>query len=209
MYVKNRMTSNPYIVAPEDTVNDTMMLMRQKRVKSLPVVKNGKLVGIVTEKQLAEITPSPATTLSVFEVSYLLSKTKIETIMTKEVVTISSDDLLEQASLLMRNHNVSCLPVLDNNKLVGIICESDIFDSFIDIMGLRDTGTRISIEIAEDKPGIVAEVAGIIAQSGINITHLVLYRNELIIRVNTLNVEQVEKSLSERGYAIKSILKSE
>ncbi len=209
MYVKNRMTSNPYIVAPEDTVNDTMMLMRQKRVKSLPVVKNGKLVGIVTEKQLAEITPSPATTLSVFEVSYLLSKTKIETIMTKEVVTISSDDLLEQASLLMRNHNVSCLPVLDNNKLVGIICESDIFDSFIDIMGLRDTGTRISIEIAEDKPGIVAEVAGIIAKSGINITHLVLYRNELIIRVNTLNVEQVEKSLADRGYTIKSILKSE
>ena len=209
MYVKNRMTSNPYIVAPEDTVNDTMMLMRQKRVKSLPVVKNGKLVGVVTEKQLAEITPSPATTLSVFEVSYLLSKTKIETIMTKDVVTISSNDLLEQASLLMRNHNVSCLPVLDNNKLVGIICESDIFDSFIDIMGLRDTGTRISIDIAEDKPGIVAEVAGIIAQSGINITHLVLYRNELIIRVNTLNVEQVEKSLSERGYAIKSILKSE
>ncbi len=209
MYVKNRMTSNPYIVAPEDTVNDTMMLMRQKRVKSLPVVKNGKLVGIVTEKQLAEITPSPATTLSVFEVSYLLSKTKIETIMTKEVVTISSDDLLEQASLLMRNHNVSCLPVLDNNKLVGIICESDIFDSFIDIMGLRVTGTRISIEIAEDKPGIVAEVAGIIAKSGINITHLVLYRNELIIRVNTLNVEQVEKSLADRGYTIKSILKSE
>ena len=209
MYVKNRMTSNPYIVAPEDTVNDTMMLMRQKRVKSLPVVKNGKLVGVVTEKQLAEITPSPATTLSVFEVSYLLSKTKIETIMTKDVVTISSNDLLEQASLLMRNHNVSCLPVLDNNKLVGIICESDIFDSFIDIMGLRDTGTRISIDIIEDKPGIVAEVAGIIAQSGINITHLVLYRNELIIRVNTLNVEQVEKSLSERGYAIKSILKSE
>lgn len=209
MYVKNRMTSNPYIVAPEDTVNDTMMLMRQKRVKSLPVVKNGKLVGIVTEKQLAEITPSPATTLSVFEVSYLLSKTKIETIMTKDVVTISSNDLLEQASLLMRNHNVSCLPVLDNNKLVGIICESDIFDSFIDIMGLRDTGTRISIDIVEDKPGIVAEVAGIIAQSGINITHLVLYRNELVIRVNTLNVEQVEKSLSERGYAIKSILKSE
>lgn len=209
MYVKNRMTSNPYIVAPEDTVNDTMMLMRQKRVKSLPVVKNGKLVGIVTEKQLAEITPSPATTLSVFEVSYLLSKTKIETIMTKDVVTISSNDLLEQASLLMRNHNVSCLPVLDNNKLVGIICESDIFDSFIDIMGLRDTGTRISIEIVEDKPGIVAEVAGIIAQSGINITHLVLHRNELIIRVNTLNVEQVEKSLSDRGYAIKSILKSE
>ncbi len=209
MYVKNRMTSNPYIVSPEDTVSDTMMLMRQKRVKSLPVVKNGKLVGVVTEKQLAEITPSPATTLSVFEVSYLLSKTKIETIMTKDVVTISSNDLLEQASLLMRNHNVSCLPVLDNNKLVGIICESDIFDSFIDIMGLRDMGTRISIDIVEDKPGVVAEVAGIIAQSDINITHLVLYRNELIIRVNTLNVEQIEKSLLDRGYSIKSILKSE
>ena len=209
MYVKNRMTSNPYIVSPEDTVSDTMMLMRQKRVKSLPVVKNGKLVGVVTEKQLAEITPSPATTLSVFEVSYLLSKTKIETIMTTDVVTISSNDLLEQASLLMRNHNVSCLPVLDNKKLVGIICESDIFDSFIDIMGLRDMGTRISIDIVEDKPGVVAEVAGIIAQSDINITHLVLYRNELIIRVNTLNVEQIEKSLLERGYAIKSILKSE
>ena len=209
MYVKNCMTSNPYIVSPEDTVSDTMMLMRQKRVKSLPVVKNGKLVGVVTEKQLAEITPSPATTLSVFEVSYLLSKTKIETIMTKDVVTISSNDLLEQASLLMRNHNVSCLPVLDNNKLVGIICESDIFDSFIDIMGLRDMGTRISIDIVEDKPGVVAEVAGIIAQSDINITHLVLYRNELIIRVNTLNVEQIEKSLLDRGYSIKSILKSE
>lgn len=206
MYVKYRMTAKPFTVAPDATIAETLELMRSKHIRRVPVVKNDKLVGIITERQLLEVSPSPATTLSVFEINYLLSKTKIESIMSKDIVTVTSETLLEEAALLMREHDIGGLPVVDNGKLVGIITETDLFDALIEIMGLRDHGSRIAVAIEEDKPGVLAKVAGIIAGFDLNITHLAIHRNELIIRVNALNVEDIVKELNKNGFTVISVV---
>jgi acetoin utilization protein AcuB len=129
--------------------------------------------------------------------------------MTKKVITVAPETLLEEASLLMREHKVGGLPVLENNKLVGIITETDVFDAFIEIMGFRDKGTRITIDIGSDHPGVLAEVTSIIAAYDINITHLAAFRSEMIVRVNTTNVDEILRAIEARGYRIIATLKNE
>lgn len=208
MYIRNYMTSNPYTVSPEATIADAMELMRTKKIGRVPVVKNGKLVGIITKGKLLEVSPSPATTLSIFEINYLLSKTKIASIMTKDVVTVAPGDLLEEAAVKMRESDIGGLPVIEDGKLVGIITETNVFNAFIEIMGFKVQGSRISIDIQEDKPGILHKVTGIIAGFDINISHLALFRNELILRVNALQTEEVVKSLESNGIKVISVFKT-
>jgi acetoin utilization protein AcuB len=209
MYVRNSMTANPFTVAPDATIADTMELMRSRHIRRVPVVKNGKLVGIITERKLLEVSPSPATTLSVFEINYLLAKTKIESVMSKDVIYVSSGTLLEEAALKMREHDIGGMPVVDDGKLVGIITETDIFDSFIEIMGLKDHGVRIAVQIDEDKPGVLAKVAIIIAGFNVNVTHLAIFRDELVIRLNTINIDGILEALGDSGFKVLSILKNE
>ncbi len=209
MYVKNSMTTNPYVLSPESTIVEAMELMRTKGIKRLPVMKNDLLVGIISHSQLLEVSPSPATSLSVFEINYLLAKTKIDSIMTKKVITVSPDMLLEEAALLMREFKIGGLPVVSENKLVGIITETDLFDAFIEIMGFRDKGSRITLDIGVDHPGVLAEVTGIIAGFQINITHLAAFRSELIVRVNTTNISEILKAIEAKGYKVVSVLKNE
>lgn len=208
MYIRNYMTSNPYTVSPDSTIADALDLMRSKKIRRVPVVKNEKLVGIITERKLLEVSPSPATTLSIFEINYLLSKTKIDSVMSKNLLSVASDNLLEVAAVKMRENDVDGLPVVDNGKLVGIITESDVFDAFIEIMGFKDQGSRIAVEIEDDKPGILAKVAGIIAGFDINISHLALFRNEIIIRVNALKVDDVTKALESNNLKVLSVFKN-
>lgn len=208
MYIRNYMTSNPYSVSPEATIADAMELMRTQKIGRVPVVKNGKLVGIITKGKLLEVSPSPATTLSIFEINYLLSKTKIDSIMTKDVITVAPGDLLEEAAVKMRESDIGGLPVIEDGKLVGIITETNVFNAFIEIMGFKVQGSRISIDIQEDKPGILHKVTGIIAGFDINISHLALFRNELILRVNALKTEEVVKALESSGIKVLSIFKN-
>ncbi|HHV96319.1 MAG TPA: CBS domain-containing protein [Clostridiaceae bacterium] len=213
MFVKNRMTSNPYTISPDATIADALELMRKNNVRRLPVVKNGELVGIITEREILEVSPSKATTLSIFELNYLLSKTKVSAVMTKDVITISPDTLLEEAAVLMRDNRVGALPVLENNKLVGIITETNIFDAFIDLLGFREPGTRIAVEV-DDTPGILADVASVIKNYGANITHLVVYRSSpgksvIVIRVNTPNTDDIVNTLEKQNYKVTSVLKND
>ncbi|RCX17196.1 acetoin utilization protein AcuB [Anaerobacterium chartisolvens] len=213
MYVKNRMTSNPYTVSPDSTIAEALELMRRNKVRRLPVIKAGRLAGIVTEREMLEVSPSKATTLSIFEMNYLLSKTKVSSVMTKDVITVDPDTLLEEAARIMRENTISSLPVMEGQELVGIITETDIFDAFIEMMGLRDTGTRISLEV-EDAPGILAKVTQVIKEFGVNITHIAIYGGEggireVVIRVNTLNVDEMLKALEGHGYRVASVLKNE
>ena len=208
MYVKLFMTANPYTVAPDTTIADAMVTMREKNIRRMPVVKNGKLVGMISEKKLLEVSPSPATSLSVFEINYLLSKTKIESVMTKSVITISSYSLLEEAAIKMRDNHVGSLPVVDDGRLVGIITESNVFDAFIEILGARGHGSRIAIEITDDKPGVIAKIASIIAGFDVNITHLVISKSEIMARVNTLNIDIILKALEENRFKVISVMKN-
>lgn len=205
MYVRNSMTANPYVIAPDASIADALALMKGKKIKRLPVVKNGSMVGLITHNQLMEVSPSPATSLNKYEIDYLLSKTTVDSIMRKEVITVTPGTLLEEASLLLRENEIGGLPVLEDTKVVGIITEKDIFDAFIEIMGFHDKGTRIALNVVKDHPGIISEVTGIIAGYNINITHIAFYRGELIVRVNTNNVDEIVRALEAKGYVALSI----
>ena len=206
MFVKNKMTTNPFTISPEQTIPDAHEIMVQNGVKRLPVMKNGKLVGVVSKNDIDRYSPSKATTLSMGEITYLLSKTKIKHVMTKNPITISSNALLEEAATLMRDQRVGFLPVVDDGKLVGIITESDIFDSFIELLGFREPGTRLTIEV-NDEPGIMSQITNIIGEYGANITRIAVYRgasgkSAVVIGINSLNTADIEKSIQDHGFNI-------
>lgn len=206
MFVRNKMTTNPFTISPDQTIPDAHEIMSAHGVKRLPVVKNGKLVGVVSKADIAQASPSKATSFSVGELTYLLSRTKISQVMHKDPLTISPDALLEEAALRMRGNEVGFLPVMEGDKLVGIITESNILDAFIELLGFRDAGTRLTIEV-DDVPGIMASISGIFAEFSANITHVAVYRGSagksaLVMGIASLNTEAIEKSIEARGFKI-------
>lgn len=206
MFVKNKMTSNPFTISPAQTIPDAQEIIKANGIKRLPVVDNGKLVGVVSKSDIVKVSPSKATSLSMGEITYLLAKTKISSIMKKNPLTISPNALLEEAATLMRNNDIGFLPVMDGEKLVGIITESDILDSFIELLGFREPGTRLTIE-AEDAPGILSKLTSIFAKFEANITHVAVYRGTLgksnvVVGTNSLNTSEIEKYIAEQGYSI-------
>ncbi|NLA58830.1 MAG: CBS domain-containing protein [Firmicutes bacterium] len=203
MMVKTRMTPNPITATPDMGVLDALKLMRKHKVRRLPVLENDKLVGIVVESELLRVAPSPATTLSVFEMNTILNKITVKEVMTPDPVTVTPDTLIEEAAVLMRENVVSGLPVLDNGKLVGIITETNIFDAFVDSMGLRSNGIRLALE-TEDRAGVLAEITRIIRDHGINIISLATFydgeeKRSIVLRLDTTDVDTVVKDLEKAG----------
>src|SRR5690554_1080933 len=207
MFVKTKMTTNPFTVSPDQTIPEAQELMMQHGVKRLPVMHKGKLVGVVSKEDIDRYSPSKATSLSMGEITYLLSRTRIKQIMTKDLITISPDALLEEAAILMRDNKVSFLPVVDKkSRMVGIITESDIFDSFIELLGFREPGTRLTIE-AVDEPGIMSNLTSIISKFGANITRVAVYRGEhgksaIVVGINSMDTSEIEKTIEENGFII-------
>jgi acetoin utilization protein AcuB len=209
MYVRSRMTREPVTITKQTTIADALELMRKHNIRRLPVLENNKLVGIVTDRDLSEVSPSPATTLSVFEINHLLAKMKIKDVLPKgqKVYTISPDAFIEEAAIIMREHKVGALPVVEKDKLVGIITETNIFDAFIDLLGVKEQGCRIDMEV-EDVPGVLADVTQIIKKDGANISRVAVFREEgktyIVIRLTTFYGETIIKTLEEHGYKITS-----
>jgi len=206
MFVRNKMTSNPFTISPDQTIPEAHEIMTQHNVRRLPVVKNGKLVGVVSKEDIVQFSPSKATSFSMGEITYILAKTKVSQIMSNNLVTISSNALLEEAALLMRDNNVSFLPVVDDGKLVGIITESNIFDAFIELLGFREYGTRLTVEV-DDAPGIMSNLTSIIGNYGANITHVAVYRGShgksaIVVGINSLNTSEIEASIEKQGFKI-------
>ncbi len=211
MFVRNKMTTHPFTVSPDQTIVDAQALITKNKVKRLPVVKNGRLVGIVSESDIERASPSKATALSMREAIYILSKTKISSIMTKNPVTIHPGALLEEAALLMRDKDIGCLPVVEDDKLVGIITASDIMDSFIELLGFREPGTRLTIE-AEDAPGILSILTSVFASFGANINHVAVYKgnagkSDVVVSTNALDTAEIEAKLEQQGFRIVHRLK--
>ena len=203
MMVKTRMTPNPITATPDMGVLDALKLMRKHNVRRLPVLENDKLIGIVVESELLRVAPSPATTLSVFEMNTILNKITVREVMTPNPVTVTPDTLIEEAAVLMRENVVSGLPVFDNGKLVGIITETNIFDAFVDSMGLRSNGIRLALE-AEDQPGVLADITRIIRDHGISIISLATFhegqeKRSIVLRLETTDVEAAVEDLEKAG----------
>lgn len=209
MFVKDKMTAQVITVTPTTSVPDALKMMQQHSIRRLPVMNKSKLVGIVTESDLLKVSPSPATSLSIFEINFLISKMSVKEIMAKKTLTISPEATIEEAALLMRNKNIGSLPVVDNNNLVGIISESDIFDALIDLFGLKRSGKRLTLEV-DDVPGVLADVAKIMKELKINIINVANHKRsdgkvEIIIRIDVKDAEECTNTLNNNGFKVTHI----
>lgn len=211
MFVSNRMTANPFTLPANATVADASEVMRTNKFRRLPIVENGKLVGIVTDRDLREVSPSPATTLSIFELNYLLAKMMVKDIMKKDVLTIQANSTIEEAALLMYKNKIGGLVVVDEQAaVIGVITETDIFKTFVDVMGItQGKTTRITIDVS-DKVGILCDITGIFKELGMNISSLVSYpladeSYELVIRAQVDNSQLLVERLSAAGYPVRHI----
>ena len=211
MYVKDNMVPSPIVIGPNQSVSEAIDLMSENHLHRLPVVDGeGKLVGLVTEGLIASNTPNNASTLSVFELNYLLNKLAIRDIMIKEVVTISKEALLEEAAMLMRKNDIGCLPVTDeNNTLEGIITHNDIFTAFIDLLGYNHNGLRYVISIKEDRPGVIEDIARVIAANDISISNIAVYNGTRGIEIAVIiyGYKDIADKLEEAGYNVSSVIK--
>ncbi len=168
MFVKDYMTPDPTIISPEDNFPQAISMIRKRKIRHLPVVENGRLVGIVVEKDLLSNQPSPATVLSIYEIYSLLETLRIRQIMNRPVITVEGDCPIEEAARIMVENRISCLPIMDGEKLVGIITEADVFRVLVEVLGGKEDGFRFTLRLAE-QVGELANLSGKIAQAGGNI----------------------------------------
>ena len=167
MLVGERMSQPVISLSPETPIHDALAMFKKEHIRRAPVVKDGKMVGIVTETDLLNASPSPVSTLSVWEMNYLLSKVTVKQVMSKKVLTIKRDTPIEEAARIMADNKLGGLPVVDDNKVVGIITETDLFKVFLELMGAREKGIRVTAQI-DEKPGQLAKITKAIADAGGN-----------------------------------------
>jgi len=178
MLVNDRMTRQLITATPETTHRQAAELMREHNIHHLPVIdKKGQLVGIVVEEDLLAAQPSPATTLSIYEIHGLLSQLEIKQIMSHPVYTTTPSCPIEEAARLMLNKDIGCLPVVENGKVVGIITDTDIFQVLVSMLGGGEDGARFTVRLA-DKPGMLARLAQIVADAGGNIISVSTWQGE-------------------------------
>ena len=210
MFVVNRMTKHPVTVSSATKVDEAIHLLKKHNIRRLPVVDDGKLVGIVTDKDLMRVTPSAATTLAKYEINSLLAGISIGEIMSKSVISVNERAPIEEAAVLMSRNRVSGLPVTsDVGAVVGVITETDIFDAFVNIMDLEEGKTRITLEVA-DKVGVVCDLAGIVSEAGYNIDSFVTCRKEggkydIIMRGDFEDTDALAAALAAHGYVVQHI----
>ncbi|AGU78418.1 inosine 5'-monophosphate dehydrogenase [Streptococcus intermedius] len=172
MAVKDFMTRKVVYISPETTVAHAADIMRAQELHRLPVIENDQLVGLVTEGTIAEASPSKATSLSIYEMNYLLNKTKIKDIMIRDVVTVSQFASLEDATYLMLKNKIGILPVVDNQQVYGVITDRDVFRAFLEISGYGEEGIRVRF-ITEDEVGVLEKIVHLIVEENLNISNAV------------------------------------
>jgi acetoin utilization protein AcuB len=193
MLVGERMSSPVVTIGPEIPIQEALKLMQEKRIRRFPVVdERGKLVGLVSEKDLLNASPSGATSLSVWELNYLLSKIQTADIMTKDVVTISKDTPLEEAARIMADNKIGSLPVVEDGTVLGIVTETDLFKIFLELLGARHAGVRVTA-LVPDVPGELAALTSALRDAGGNIIALGTFLGESAnTRTITVKVEGIE-----------------
>jgi len=202
------MTKNPVTVDSETLVMDAQKIMKENNVRRLPVVDKGKLLGIVTKHDILEASPSPATSLSVHELNYLLSKMKVKEIMKKNPVTLTPDTPFEEALKIGQEKKIGSFPVVENGKLVGIATESDIVRFLTRALGVREEGSRITIEGLGGKLGDLEKIISIVNQHNTIVLSMIsLPRTEkkewmIVLRLKTSSPDPIVKDFKKAGFNV-------
>ena len=202
------MTKNPITVDSETLVMDAQKIMKENNIRRLPVVEKGKLLGIITKHDLLEASPSPATSLSVHELNYLLSKMKVKEIMKKNPVTLTPDTPFEEALKIGQEKRIGAFPVVENGKLVGIATESDIVRFLTRALGIREEGSRITIEGLGGKLSDLEKIISIVNQHNTIVLSMIsLPRSEkkdwmIVLRLKTTSPDPIVVDFKKAGYNV-------
>jgi acetoin utilization protein AcuB len=204
MLVKDWMTRDPVTITDETSMMKAIHLMKQNRFRRLPVMHDNRLVGIVTDRDLKEASPSKATTLDVHELYYLLAELQVKDIMTRDPLTVKPDDTVEHAAQLMLENTISGLPVVNQQgRLEGILTQSDVFRAFMHITGIQQGGVQFALRL-EDKPGLIKEVVDLLRARGARFVSLLTsYTSaregfrDVYLRVKNLTPEKVKAAKDE------------
>ncbi len=211
MIIRDVMTKNPVYAALNTSVTEIKALMNKYKIGKIPILnKENKLVGILTRNDLLKIGPSTSTSLDIYEIGYLLSNLKAEKVMTKKVITVSPEEVVEEAAKIMVDKGIGCLPVMENDLLVGIVTESDLFHIFINVFGARTHGIRMTL-ILDEKPGQLSKLATKIAELGGNIVAAVTcdaddsMHRKLTIKASVLTIDQANAIVKQIGVQVEDI----
>jgi acetoin utilization protein AcuB len=194
MFVGERMSRPVISVTPDVPINDVLAMFRKEHIRRAPVMKDGRLVGIVSERDLLNATPSSVTTLSVWEMHYLISKVTVKDVMAKDVITVDQDTPIEEAARIMADKKIGGVPVVSGENVVGIITETDLFKTFLELMGARQKAWRVTATIP-DKPGELARLTQAIAQNGGNFISFGMFSGpDANTRAVTFKLEGMDKN---------------
>ncbi|MBK8418827.1 CBS domain-containing protein [Candidatus Villigracilis saccharophilus] len=201
MLVGERMSRPVISITRDMPIHDALALFKKEKIRRAPVLKDGKLIGIISDKDLLNASPSQATSLSVWEMNYMLSKITVKEVMTREVLTVQADTPIEEAARIMADNKIGGVPVMKADKVVGMITETDLFKIFLELMGARTKGIRVTA-IAEDHPGQLAMITKAIADVGGNFISFGQFATEdgktviVTFKVAEMKLEDVKKTLS-------------
>lgn len=211
MFVADWMTKQVVTIGPDESVSHAMHLMKERKIKHLPVVRGGEVVGVISDRDIKAFAPSKATSLDVYEINYLLAKAVVKDAMGAKLTTTTPDTPVEEAALVMLDGDIGCLPVLEGAVLVGIISDRDIFRSLVDITGVRHGGHRVCVTVA-DSPGTIRELADIVRSAGFHM-HGILSSYEgvakgsrrVVVRTDTAGDFAALRAALERAYSFVKI----
>lgn len=211
MYIGRLMITDLVTVLPETSLVKAKDVLETKNVDHLLVVdKNGKLVGILSDRDLKQAWASPATSLATHELNYILEKVVVEKIMVRTVVTVPVDTTVERAAYIMQQHNINALPVMENDDLVGIITSSDVNRVLLEAVGISDDSMRLSVFV-KNRMGVLAEVCAILRDEKVNIQSLLSWPEkeypgiaQLVMRVKSEDGLKAMNALRDKGYKVKS-----
>jgi acetoin utilization protein AcuB len=201
MLVVNRMSHPVITITPETTLEDAHFLMEKEHIRRLPVVdKDGNLVGIITASDLLKASPSKATLLDKWEINTLMNTLPVERIMTKDVITVIEDMPLEEAARIMADKKISGLPVVSGSKVIGMLTETDIFKVFLEVMGARQPGIRVTFKLI-NKPGQLAKISRAVCDIGGDIIAMGTFsgessgEGEMMMKVSGVELEALKNAL--------------
>lgn len=207
MLVRKKMKRDLITITKDERMTTAKKILQEKNIRHLPVVEGKKLIGLVTNMDIRKAEASPATSLEIRELHYLLDKIKVSEIMTRNVLTVHPDTSVEEAATIIHDNKIGCLPVIEDGNLVGIITENDVMEIFIQVMGIKEKGSRIEV-LLEDKPGALAEVTRIIKEHNVNIISVVtdnadeVGKRIVIFKLKTFYFEPIKKALEAAGFAV-------
>lgn len=197
MTIERKISKNPVVAYNDMTAVDALRLMRKENIAKVPVLdRKGNLVGVITEKDILKASLADEKNMSLLEMAYEVSNLTIDKLMTKEVITIGPNTSVEKAARLMITEDLSFLPVLEDQKLIGVLSRSDMFSILMDLFGARNYGTRITFEV-DDKIGTLAKISKVLAENNISIISLCTLEEEKGVYTLTLKVQGADSDLLE------------